>query len=219
MDLFKLINTVTLSDFDNVENDNPILHGCFKNTFATLKTYTEYTPTDTELIYKEGFIRGRYDGNKTCALDMDSRARWLGHSISNELIEQFDLPTIAYMVVYEMTATMGFLKDEETREYKQEIKSRERFAGQYYNCNKCEEDITRGFRYHCKDCPDYDMCEECFTTFKHEHEMVTIPASWMQIDIPDSDSDFDDELDLKIESIDKKLESIDIKTESNTHKN
>lgn len=38
-----------------------------------------------------------------------------------------------------------------------------------YDCNACGKEITRDtVRYHCLDCPDYDLCAVCEEKDVHE---------------------------------------------------
>jgi hypothetical protein len=39
-----------------------------------------------------------------------------------------------------------------------------------FGCDSCKQSI-RNNRYHCLDCDDYDLCEQCMLTVDHQHEM------------------------------------------------
>lgn len=43
-----------------------------------------------------------------------------------------------------------------------------------YECNKCAQDIVSGNRWHCKTCPDFDVCDLCHTKEKHRHPLQLI---------------------------------------------
>nr|CCA24581.1 histone acetyltransferase putative [Albugo laibachii Nc14] len=43
-----------------------------------------------------------------------------------------------------------------------------------YECNKCAQDIISGNRWHCKTCPDFDVCDYCHTKEKHRHPLQLI---------------------------------------------
>ena len=50
-----------------------------------------------------------------------------------------------------------------------------------YSCDGCGMKPLRGPRYHCKVCPNFDYCEECYKALKHEHndfEKVEIPVEF-----------------------------------------
>jgi transcriptional adapter 2-alpha len=36
--------------------------------------------------------------------------------------------------------------------------------GQKYHCDHCQKDITGVVRIRCSECPDFDLCVECFST-------------------------------------------------------
>ena len=39
-------------------------------------------------------------------------------------------------------------------------------------CDACESDPIRGLRFKCLECPDFDICEECYNKeFHKEHKM------------------------------------------------
>ena len=38
-----------------------------------------------------------------------------------------------------------------------------------YECDYCGTDLTRSPRIRCAECPDFDLCLECFATEDHEH--------------------------------------------------
>ena len=39
-------------------------------------------------------------------------------------------------------------------------------------CDSCDMDPISGIRYKCLECPDYDLCEECYNNNVHkEHRM------------------------------------------------
>ena len=39
-------------------------------------------------------------------------------------------------------------------------------------CDGCEMNPIHGLRYHCLDCPDYDLCEGCYNKEVHsQHKM------------------------------------------------
>eukprot|EP00573_Skeletonema_grethae_P009795 CAMPEP_0201698646 /NCGR_PEP_ID=MMETSP0578-20130828/20153_1 /ASSEMBLY_ACC=CAM_ASM_000663 /TAXON_ID=267565 /ORGANISM="Skeletonema grethea, Strain CCMP 1804" /LENGTH=109 /DNA_ID=CAMNT_0048185233 /DNA_START=28 /DNA_END=354 /DNA_ORIENTATION=- len=37
-----------------------------------------------------------------------------------------------------------------------------------YECDYCSTDLTRAPRIRCANCPDFDLCLECFATEDHE---------------------------------------------------
>jgi hypothetical protein len=41
-------------------------------------------------------------------------------------------------------------------------------------CDECSERILKGERNRCKICPDYDICDKCFTLNSHPHETFKI---------------------------------------------
>jgi hypothetical protein len=40
------------------------------------------------------------------------------------------------------------------------------------NCNICQAEISAGAGWRCTVCPDYDMCDACYRTQKHPHELT-----------------------------------------------
>merc|ERR1712113_965532 len=51
-----------------------------------------------------------------------------------------------------------------------------------YCCNMCGEEIATGHRYHCRTCPDFDLCEMCYREMKykrtpHQHPLEAISAN------------------------------------------
>lgn len=46
-----------------------------------------------------------------------------------------------------------------------------------HTCDKCEENITDGKRWHCPICIDYDLCEKCKKKYHHEHDLVPYDVS------------------------------------------
>jgi E1A/CREB-binding protein len=46
-----------------------------------------------------------------------------------------------------------------------------------YECNKCTKDIVSGNRWHCNTCPDFDVCDTCYSKEKHDHILECIPTS------------------------------------------
>jgi len=46
-----------------------------------------------------------------------------------------------------------------------------------YECNACTRDIVSGNRWHCHTCPDFDVCDACYTKEKHEHPLEMVPTS------------------------------------------
>ena len=49
-------------------------------------------------------------------------------------------------------------------------KEEEKIIHQFYICDGCEAEPIIGIRYHCKDCPDFDFCENCYATKKNQHK-------------------------------------------------
>ena len=47
---------------------------------------------------------------------------------------------------------------------------KEEIVHEYYICDGCEMEPIKGIRYHCKECPDFDFCENCYENKKHEHK-------------------------------------------------
>ena len=43
-----------------------------------------------------------------------------------------------------------------------------------YNCDLCRVFPIVGPRYHCNECPDFDLCEECYREYSHAHLMVRV---------------------------------------------
>ena len=43
-----------------------------------------------------------------------------------------------------------------------------------YQCDGCQANPIIGARYHCNDCPDYDLCEDCYQGYPHKHMMEKI---------------------------------------------
>jgi len=42
-----------------------------------------------------------------------------------------------------------------------------------YFCNECGANPIEGRRFHCLNCSDFDMCEKCYFSVGHRHEMRT----------------------------------------------
>ena len=36
-------------------------------------------------------------------------------------------------------------------------------------------EIKDGYRYHCNTCRDFDLCEECYQSEKHPHQLYPLP--------------------------------------------
>lgn len=56
-------------------------------------------------------------------------------------------------------------------------------------CDDCENGIAQE-RYHCKTCPDFDVCKKCYPITKHPHEFELI-----EMDDDDEEDDADDNYD------------------------
>ena len=43
----------------------------------------------------------------------------------------------------------------------------------HHSCNSCGQGIWKliNLRFHCKECPDFDQCEECFKQERHPHQI------------------------------------------------
>ena len=41
-------------------------------------------------------------------------------------------------------------------------------------CDACDKDSIYGLRFRCVECPDFDLCEECYRIGSHEHKMRSI---------------------------------------------
>ena len=39
-------------------------------------------------------------------------------------------------------------------------------------CDGCEMNPIRGLRFKCLDCPDFDLCEECYNREVHKHHKM-----------------------------------------------
>ena len=39
-------------------------------------------------------------------------------------------------------------------------------------CDGCEMNPIRGLRFKCLDCPDFDLCEECYNKEVHKHHKL-----------------------------------------------
>ena len=51
-------------------------------------------------------------------------------------------------------------------------KKNEEIIHHCYICDGCEMRPIKGIRYHCKNCPDFDFCENCYANKKNEHKHV-----------------------------------------------
>ena len=47
----------------------------------------------------------------------------------------------------------------------------------------CKKDIV-GFRYKCVVCPDYDLCHDCWTRKRHDHQIIHAPLLWCIVEVP-----------------------------------
>ena len=49
-------------------------------------------------------------------------------------------------------------------------------------CDGCEMNPIRGLRFKCLDCPDFDLCEECYNREVHKHhKMKSITTKGMHL--------------------------------------
>jgi len=51
-------------------------------------------------------------------------------------------------------------------------KGRHTFVQQGYKCNRCFVESWSGSRFHCRECQDFDLCENCFEYRKDFHSLV-----------------------------------------------
>ena len=40
----------------------------------------------------------------------------------------------------------------------------------YYQCDGCGQAPIKGIRYHCLQCEDYDLCQDCYDKGTHQRE-------------------------------------------------
>ena len=83
---------------------------------------------------------------------------------------------------------MNMNNDELTELLKKQYENFKNFLGQQqieeihyqYICDGCEMAPIKGIRYHCEQCPDYDLCEKCYSSdikTKHGHKFQAIKKS------------------------------------------
>lgn len=41
-----------------------------------------------------------------------------------------------------------------------------------YTCDECKMEPIRGRRYHCRECDDFDLCEDCHSRTNHPHQLT-----------------------------------------------
>jgi len=51
------------------------------------------------------------------------------------------------------------------------IHGEENVIHQYYRCDVCSVEPIIGVRYHCLDCPDYDLCGWCNVNQRDQHDI------------------------------------------------
>ncbi|KAI5056919.1 hypothetical protein GOP47_0028737 [Adiantum capillus-veneris] len=74
-----------------------------------------------------------------------------------------------------------------------------------HGCDSCLTTPIIGPRFHCMQCPDYDLCSTCYKTKSHDHAMQEITgglSSSMSVDVP--------AMPLPMESMEGKLEDLTI---------
>jgi hypothetical protein len=45
-----------------------------------------------------------------------------------------------------------------------------------HTCDSCNHDITRGNRWECEKCTEYDLCDTCKPKVAHPHELKPVPV-------------------------------------------
>jgi hypothetical protein len=54
-------------------------------------------------------------------------------------------------------------------------------------CDNCHMQPIKGVRYKCESCEDFDLCQECRTTTRHNHRFVQITQTTVDQDVVDQD--------------------------------
>lgn len=68
-------------------------------------------------------------------------------------------------------------KEIKVEEKKDDIEKNEQeslMTFRYVTCDECKVCPIVGYRYKCLECPDYDLCHECFIKDNHKHNMMVI---------------------------------------------
>ena len=60
---------------------------------------------------------------------------------------------------------------------KEQLLRADKTVHQAYTCDICDVGPIIGDRYHCIECPDYDLCEECEEVYGHDHALLRVTGA------------------------------------------